>query len=139
MPGEAILNRLAVRFPDGMPDLRTLDPGLTLLLFVDDPSEPRARVRLTDLVRQRGERPLNLRRGAGQAVLIVLIDPSAPGSRAALGWNWPWAGDRVRSVARGFVASERTLSPIGVRLADKELIGDDPGRVTRADLMDLGD
>ena len=81
-----------VRFLDGTPDLRTLDPGLALLLSVDDPSEPRARVRPTDLVRQRGERPLNLGRGAGQVVRIVLIDPSGawkqggPRLELALGW-----------------------------------------------------
>ncbi len=92
LPDQATLNRLVVRFPDGAPDLRTLDPGLTLLLFVDDPSEPRARVRLVDLIRLRGERPLNLSRGPGQVVRIVLIDPMSiwkqggPRLEVALGW-----------------------------------------------------
>jgi Ca-activated chloride channel family protein len=43
-----------------------------LLLFVDDLAAPRARVQLADLVRQGGVRPLNLRRGPGQRVRIVL-------------------------------------------------------------------
>jgi len=73
MPGGGTLSRLAVRFLDGGP-ARPIDPGLTLLVFVDDLSSPRARVRLADLVRQGGERPLNIQRQPGQLVRIVLQD-----------------------------------------------------------------
>ena len=92
LPREATLTRLVVRFPEGPPDPRGLDPSLELRLFVDDPTTPRARVRLADLVRRRGERPLNLRVGPGQAVRIVLADPAgawargAPRIEVALGW-----------------------------------------------------
>ena len=92
LPEEVTLARLVVRFPEGSPDLRGLDPGLELRVFVDDPTTPRARVRLADLVRRRGERPLNLRVGPGQAVRIVLADPAgawargAPRIEVALGW-----------------------------------------------------
>jgi Ca-activated chloride channel family protein len=92
LPEEVTLARLVVRFPEGSPDPRGLDPGLELRLFVDDPTTPRARVRLADLVRRRGERPLNLRVGRGQAVRIVLADPAgawargAPRIEVALGW-----------------------------------------------------
>ena len=88
----ATLGRLVVRFPDGTPDPRGVDPGLELRVFVDDPTTPRARVRLADLVRRRGERPLNLRVGPGRAVRIVLADPAgawargAPRIEVALGW-----------------------------------------------------
>ena len=50
------------------------------------------RLGLADLVRRRGERPLNLRVGPGQAVRIVLADPAgawargAPRIEVALGW-----------------------------------------------------
>jgi Ca-activated chloride channel family protein len=44
---------------------------------VDDLASPRARVRLADLVRQRGERPLNLSRSPGQVLRLVLADPAA--------------------------------------------------------------
>jgi Ca-activated chloride channel family protein len=92
LPEEVTLARLVVRFPEGSPDPRGLDPGVELQLFVDDPTTPRARVRLADLVRRRGERPLNLRVGPGQAVRIVLADPAgawargAPRIEVALGW-----------------------------------------------------
>jgi hypothetical protein len=92
LPEEVTLARLVVRFPEGSPDPRGLDPGLELRLFVDDPTTPRARVRLADLVRRRGERPLNLRVGPGQAVRIVLADRAgawargAPRIEVALGW-----------------------------------------------------
>ena len=79
LPEAATLARLVVRFPEGSPDPRGLDPGLELRVFVDDPTTPRARVRLADLVRRRGERPLNLRVGPGQAVRIVLADPAGAG------------------------------------------------------------
>jgi Ca-activated chloride channel family protein len=49
-----------------------LDPELVLVIYVDDPSAPRARVKLADLARQGGRRPLNL---VGQHVRIVLVDP----------------------------------------------------------------
>ena len=71
----------------------TLDPGLCLLIFVDDLSSPRARVRLVDILRQRGQRPLNLLRQAGQPVRVVLADPAgawahqAPGLEVAIGWH----------------------------------------------------
>jgi hypothetical protein len=92
LPEEVTLARLVVRFPEGSPDPRGLDPGLELRVFVDDPTTPRARVRLADLVRRRGERPLHLRVGPGQAVRIVLADPAgawargAPRIEVALGW-----------------------------------------------------
>jgi Ca-activated chloride channel homolog len=92
MPEEATIHRLAVLFPEGTPDPHKLDPGLALWIFVDDLTAPRAKVKLADLVRQRGVRPLNLRKGPGQAVRIVLVDPSgawaagAPRIEVALGW-----------------------------------------------------
>jgi Ca-activated chloride channel family protein len=92
LPDQVTLARLVVRFPAGMPDPKALDPGLVLLIFVDDLTTPRARVKLADLIQQRGERPLNLRKGPGQAVRILLADPAgawaslAPGIELALGW-----------------------------------------------------
>jgi Ca-activated chloride channel homolog len=67
---------LRVHFPEGAPDPAGLDTGLALLIFVDDLAQPRARVRLADLLRQGGERPLNLLRLPGQRVRIVLADPA---------------------------------------------------------------
>jgi Ca-activated chloride channel family protein len=69
------LSRLVVRFLGGAPP-SSLDAGLTLALYVDDLTAPRARVRLVDLLRQGGERPLNIRRQPGQAVRLVLLDPA---------------------------------------------------------------
>ncbi|MBI3989468.1 MAG: VWA domain-containing protein [candidate division NC10 bacterium] len=93
LPEGAILSHLTIRFPGGAPDPKRLDPGLSLLIFVDDLVVPRARVRLADLVRQGGERPLNLVREPGQVVQIVLVDPagawatSAPQIEVELAWQ----------------------------------------------------
>jgi Ca-activated chloride channel family protein len=93
LPGPATFVRLEVRFPDGTPGAGSLDAQLCLLLFVDDPAVPRARVRLVDLVRQRGERPLNLSRAPGQLLRLVLVDPSgswkqgAPRLEVTLTWR----------------------------------------------------
>jgi Ca-activated chloride channel family protein len=90
LPEGGTLSRLAVRFLDGSPT-GSIDPGLTLLLFVDDLTAPRARVRLADLLRQGGERPLNVRRQPGQIVRLVLQDAngawvsSAPHLEVSLG------------------------------------------------------
>jgi Ca-activated chloride channel family protein len=81
LPNDGTLARMVIHFPDGPP--AALDPSLTLLLFVDDMMSPRARVRLADLLRLGGERPLNVRRQAGQVVRVVLYDPSGAWARSA--------------------------------------------------------
>jgi hypothetical protein len=89
LPAGRTLARLVVRLggTSGAP----LDAGLTIALYVDDLAAPRARVSLADLVRQGGERPLNVRRQPGQVVRIVLLDPNgawaagAPSLEVALG------------------------------------------------------
>jgi hypothetical protein len=75
-PAAVRFTRLGLRFPDGAPDADALDPGLALVLFVEDMAAPRARVTVADLLRQGGERPLNLRRLPGQAVRLLLQDPN---------------------------------------------------------------
>ena len=73
--------QLKVHFPGGVPKPQAMDPRMSLLIFVDDLSSPRASVRLVDLVRQGGERPLNLLRQAGQVVRLVLV---------SAGGAWPY-------------------------------------------------
>ncbi len=93
MPPSATLRQIRVRFPDGEPDLRTLDAGLRLLIFVGDLSAPRAMVSLADMIRRRGRRPLNLARAKGDVVRIVLADPQgvwsqgAPRMEVAVAWE----------------------------------------------------
>jgi Ca-activated chloride channel family protein len=93
LPDRVTINRLSVRFPDGTPPHGSLAPGLSLFIFVDDLSSPKAKSQLVDLVRQGGERPLNLLKLPGQVVRIVLVDPagawtsSAPAIEVALGWK----------------------------------------------------
>lgn len=92
LPEALTLTQLAVRFPAGAPDIQSLDPSLTILIYVDDLASPRARVRLTDLLRQGGLRPLNLTRSPGQLVRLLLADPTgawahnAPPLEVALEW-----------------------------------------------------
>jgi Ca-activated chloride channel family protein len=73
LPDEATLRRLSVQF-EGRPP-KKLGRGLKLLVYVGDLDMPRATVRLADLLRAGGERPLNLRRSRGEIVRIVLHDP----------------------------------------------------------------
>lgn len=75
-PGAVRFTRLLLRFPEGAPEAEALDPELALLLFVADMAAPRARVTVADLLRQGGERPLNLRRLPGEPVRLLLQDPS---------------------------------------------------------------
>jgi Ca-activated chloride channel family protein len=75
LPKEATFSRLRLRFPAGAPSAASVDADLYLLLYVGDLASPRARVRLRDLVKQGGERPVNLVRRAGEVVRIVLADP----------------------------------------------------------------
>ncbi len=76
LPGKATFNRLIVQFPDGDPDPSSLDPALSLLLYLDDLASPRAKVRIVDLARLGGERPLHVRKNFTQPVRIVLVDPN---------------------------------------------------------------
>jgi Ca-activated chloride channel family protein len=80
LPTGGRLSRLAVRFPGGAPS-GALDAGLVLALYVDDLTAPRARVRLADLVRQGGERPLNVRYQPGQVVRLILLDAAGAWAR----------------------------------------------------------
>ncbi len=70
------LTFLSVAFADKAITADALDPELTLLLFVGDLVAPRARVKLADVLRQGGRRPLNLRRNAGEPIRLTLEDPS---------------------------------------------------------------
>jgi Ca-activated chloride channel homolog len=85
------LTRLSLRLPGGAADAGRLDPELAVLIFVGDLAAPRARVRVADLLRQGGERPLNLAWEAGQPLRVVLHDPrgawtqGAPALELALG------------------------------------------------------
>jgi hypothetical protein len=61
-------------------------------VFVGDLAMPRAKIRLIDLVRQGGARPLNLSRKPGEALRLALVDPNgvwtsgAPHIEVALEW-----------------------------------------------------
>ncbi len=84
---------LSVVFADKALTADAINPELTLLLFVGDLAAPRARVKLADVLRQGGRRPLNLRRAANEPVRLTLEDPSgawtggAPAMEIVLGWK----------------------------------------------------
>ncbi|NLE76407.1 MAG: hypothetical protein GX605_06605, partial [Chloroflexi bacterium] len=93
LPASGTLTRLQIRFPQGDPAPGEVDVDLALGIFVDDLTSPRAWVRLADLVRQGGQRPLHIRRLAGQWVRIVLLDPNgtwaakAPPLELSVAWQ----------------------------------------------------
>ncbi|HEY1191799.1 MAG TPA: VIT and VWA domain-containing protein [Gemmata sp.] len=84
---------LSIAFGDKSTTADTTDPELTLLLFVGDLAAPRARVKVADILRLGGRRPLNLRRDANQPVRLALEDPSGawrggvPALEIVLGWR----------------------------------------------------
>jgi hypothetical protein len=79
------LTGVLVRFLDGAPEPQSIDARIALLLFAGDMAVPRARMRVRDVVRQGGERPLNVAVGAGERVRLVLDDPAGA-----------WAGQAPR-------------------------------------------
>jgi Ca-activated chloride channel family protein len=81
LPERGTITTLTVQFTDGAP--ANLDASLSLLLFVDDLSTPRARVRLADLLRQGGTRPVNLLKQRGQVVRLLLSDPNGAWANGA--------------------------------------------------------
>jgi hypothetical protein len=82
-PFGATIARLVMRFLAGLPSQGEIDPGLVIQIFVDDLSEPRARVRVADLARQQGERPLNIAWRQGQVLRVVLLDPAGAWAQGA--------------------------------------------------------
>ena len=72
LPEGGTLSRIEVAFADPAPEV--IDRGLALWIYVEDLAMPRARIRLADLVRLGGKRPLNLRVRAGGVVRVVLVD-----------------------------------------------------------------
>jgi Ca-activated chloride channel homolog len=90
-PGRGRLTLVKITLDSRSPAL--LDSGLTLLVYVGDLATPRAKVRLTDLLRQGGEKPLNIARAEEELIQIVLQDSSgawaggAPEVRISLGWQ----------------------------------------------------
>ena len=82
-PDQATISRIEVRFAGRAPKPQEIDRELALLVYVDDMALPRARIRLADLVRLGGGRPLNLRKKRGQVVRIVLVDPNGAWAAAA--------------------------------------------------------
>jgi Ca-activated chloride channel homolog len=91
LPEEATICRLEARFPEGIAAGSEVDGSLCLLIYVDDLATPRARVRLIDLIRQRGERPLNILKRADQLLRLVLIGrPDAWKADARLEVSFAW-------------------------------------------------
>ena len=84
---------LSVSFVDKAITADSLNPELMLLLFMGDLAAPRARVKLADVLRQGGRRPLNLRCDAGDPVRLTLADPESawnggvPAMEIVLGWK----------------------------------------------------
>jgi Ca-activated chloride channel family protein len=92
LPESVTLTRLKVHFPGGAAEAKDLDAQLCLLLYVGDLTLPTVRVRLADLVRLGGKRPLNVTRAPGQPVCLMLEDPAgawtsgAPELEVVIAW-----------------------------------------------------
>jgi len=87
------INRLIISFAGGAPAAESVGTDLCLLVFVGDLATARAKVKLVDLVRQGGARPLNLSRKRGETLRLALVDPAgvwsegAPHIEVALEWG----------------------------------------------------
>lgn len=75
LPATMTIRGLALRHLATEPSPDLPDRAVELQLFVGDLASPRARVRLSDLLRQ-GQRPLNIERTADQPLELRLIDPT---------------------------------------------------------------
>jgi Ca-activated chloride channel homolog len=84
LPGQVILTGVKAQLPGRAAGAPVLDTGLCVLIFVGDLAVPKARVRLADLVRARGSRPLNVARAKGEVVQVVLEDMNGAWSTGAL-------------------------------------------------------
>jgi Ca-activated chloride channel family protein len=90
---EGQFTSLSVAFTDCAVTVDATDPELTILLYVGDLAAPRARMRLADVLRQGGRRPLNVRVAAGERVLLKVLDPTGawsagvPAMEIVLGWT----------------------------------------------------
>lgn len=73
LPVPITLTMLVIRFIDKWPRPRDVDPALAIWIYLEDLASPRAKVRLEDLLRQSGRRPLNFSVSAGQRVQVVLV------------------------------------------------------------------
>lgn len=74
LPGDVTFNALTLVPPAAATMPPALDGEAALLLFVGDMAQPRAVIRLRDLIRQ-GRRPLNVARQGEEPVRVVLRDP----------------------------------------------------------------
>jgi Ca-activated chloride channel family protein len=80
VPDSVVLKKLECIIGDTISQTGT---GLYLLLFIEDPAVPRVKVFIKDLLRQGGNRPLNIQRTRGELVKIVLVDPDGEWSTKA--------------------------------------------------------
>ncbi|MEM3341259.1 MAG: VIT domain-containing protein [Thermoplasmata archaeon] len=55
-------------------NLNSIDRNAAIMLFVEDMSSPRATVKIQDILKLGGERPVNLRCPAGKQIKIVIFD-----------------------------------------------------------------
>jgi Ca-activated chloride channel family protein len=83
LEGRLRLSGVSLAFPDRALKSEEIDSELVLLLYVGDRAAPRARVKLADLIRQGGRRPLNIERSAGDVIVLVLADPRGAWARGA--------------------------------------------------------
>jgi hypothetical protein len=74
-PAPTTITGLRANMGNELSAWRQVDRRVELLIFVGDPALPRARVRLSDLLRH-GERPLNLSCDENQLVRVELRDPN---------------------------------------------------------------
>jgi Ca-activated chloride channel family protein len=75
LPEQGTLTQLSLSFPQGTPRVSEVSAELWLELYVEDAAAPRVRIRVRDLLRQGGRRPLNLRFEADHLIRLVLRDP----------------------------------------------------------------
>ena len=85
LPPDAAFSRLRLALLAGKNEPAKLDASVELLVYVGDLAAPAVRVRVADLLRQGGERPVQIARRGGEAFRVVLSDPKAIWARSASG------------------------------------------------------
>lgn len=76
IPDYLTLRRLELTFLGTPPNPAELDRNTVLLLYCADEAVPASRIRIAELIRQGGQRPLNISWNKTQVLRLVIQDPS---------------------------------------------------------------
>lgn len=90
LPKILVFTRLIIEFSEPAPDPDRLTRHVMLILYCGDQAMPASRIRLAELLRQGGQRPLNISWAKEQLLKLVMEDPDGllDGAEIAVRLEW---------------------------------------------------